>query len=223
MKLIAKLVILMAVAFLVQSPKPAHSSLLSSHDLSGNLVESGDLSDLIPFSNIKVYKRWNEEDISWKAWFRRGSLPVVIFLVTSFCIIFLLFYNNSRLNKIVKKNYQDLWEAEEHYYRLLETVRDAVIIIEQNSKKIVTVNREAEAFTGYKREDLIDMNINSITLSSEEKKISDYLKTIEYEGHVIKSEISVLDNEKRVKQAACKGRLIKGYNKTVILLTLSEI
>jgi PAS domain S-box-containing protein len=178
--------------------------------------------EIIPLSNVKVYKRWNEEDIPWQAWFRKGYLPIVIFLLSSFGIIILLFVNTARLRRVVKRNFQDLWEAEENYYRLLEIVNDAVIILDPTGNRIMSVNRQAEKLTGYQRVDLLDMAISSLILNNEDDIVKELFSIIEEEGFAMNVNLNILNSDKKTIKTTVKGRLIKGYAKTIILLTLLE-
>ncbi len=179
--------------------------------------------DLVPESNIKVYMRWDEEDIPWDAWFKRGYLPVVAFLASSIGIILLLGVDLHRQKKNIKKNSKDIWEAEENYYRLLEIVSDAIIIIDAASGKILSVNQQAEALTGYFRIDLLDMNIFSLLLKSELQKNNELLETIRSETFIRDAQLNLLNRDKQIVKAGVKGRLVRGYSKTIILLTMLEI
>lgn len=195
------------------------ASSLTLDDLTTFSLPSDAISETLPFSNITVYKRWNEDEIPWDVWFRRAYLPILIFVASSFGIIVLFFVNNLRLKKLVKKGFQDVWEAEENYYRLLEVVSDAVIIIDPEDKRIVGANKQAEKLTGYKRLDLLDLNLFSITLSSAEKEINELLREIKLEHYINDAGLDILTQDKKVIKTSFNGRFIKGYSRTIILLS----
>ncbi len=229
-KLAAKIFILAAIFITVVSINDAHCGSFKANNspllsFSGTILDDFALfsNDIIPLSNIKAYKRWNEEDISWKAWFHRGYIPVLAFLLSSLGIIALLTFDVFRLKKMVNKNFQELWEAEENYYRLLEIVNDAVIIIDPKSGKILEVNQSAEVISGYLRVDLLEMSIYSLTLTSDNKANKRLFNNIEEESYIRNVRFDILTKEKRVRNLLLKGRLVKGYNKTIILLALTEI
>ena len=212
---------IVAALFLLICATPVKS--ISFDDVTQSTVfSSNTIDDIVPLSNITVYKRWNEDEIPWDAWLRRGYMLVLIFVTSSFGIVVLLFLNNMRLNKMVKKNFQDLWEAEENYYRLLEIVNDAVIIIDPEGSKIIGANKQAEHLTGYPRLDLLDMDIFSITMASEEKTLRGQLSEIVRETFISNIDHSILTKDKKVINTTLKGRLVKSYNKTIILLAFLE-
>lgn len=178
---------------------------------------------IAPLSNIKAYKRWNEEDISWRIWFRRGYVPVIAFISSAIGIILLLSFDIMRINRIVNKNFKELWEAEENYYRLLEIVSDAVIIMTPDGEKILQVNQKAEELTGHLRADLLQMSFFSLTLRSEDKINRQLLMNIKDEDFIRKAELNILTKDKEIIKSIANGRFVKGYNKTITLLTLSEL
>lgn len=202
------------------STKAAFSSFPDTARVDGVIALFDAARGIIPFSNIKTYKRWNEEDISWAAWFRRGYVPIVALLASSVGIILILVVNSFRLSRLVRKNFKELWEAEENYYRLLEAVDDAVIIINPKDNNILEANHRAETLSGYARVDLLDMNVHSLLLNSEETINNQVLQAIAEEDFIRNANINILTRDKQVIKTRLNGRLIKGYNKTVILLTL---
>ena len=168
LKTAIKLTIAIVIIFSIFGAKIALSHFQGAAQADSGIALFDAARDIIPFSNIKAYKRWNEEDISWGAWFRRGYAPIVALLATSIGIVFILVVNLIRLSRLVRKNFKELWEAEENYYRLLEAVDDAVIIIKPKEGNILEANHRVEALSGYSRFDLLDMNIHSLLLKSEE-------------------------------------------------------
>ena len=222
MRIYKKLIIIVALLFIVFDGKSASCRFLGSDGVSETLGIFDGFNGAIPQANIKVYKRWDEEDISWKTWFIKGYTPVLVFLLSSFGLVILLSINNIRLKRMIKKSYQDSWEAEENYYRLLEIVNDAVLLITHDGTKIFGVNRQLEKLSGYKRLDLLEMTLFSLTLPEDEKKIKDFINNVKEEGTVLTFDMGILDINKNVVKVSAKGRFIKGYTKTVILLALLE-
>ncbi|MFC1856240.1 PAS domain S-box protein [Thermodesulfobacteriota bacterium] len=215
---------LILITFLVLPCTSVSTGHAAFYDVANlNISFSNSINVPTPFSNIKVYKRWDEGDISWVAWFRQGALYVIALLFTLFGVILLLSMFAWRQRRHIKENYQDIWEAEENYYRLLEIVNDAVIVIDPSGDKILSANICAETLTGYARFDLFNMNIFSLAKEGCLEDVSNLLETIRNEDFMVNSNVSIITKDKRELHVAVKGRLIKSYNKTVILLTFSEL
>jgi PAS domain S-box-containing protein len=220
LKTAAKFTIAVIIIFSIFGSKLALSNFPDVAKAGNGIALFDAALDIIPFSNVKAYKRWNEEDISWKAWFRRGYTPIVAFLASAIGIVFILLVNIFRLSRLVRKNFKELWEAEENYYRLLEAVDDAVILMNSKDGHILEANHRAEALSGYSRIDLLDMNIYSLLLKSEEDINNQMFQTIEEEDFIRNANLNIITIGKSVIKTRVNGRLIKGYNKTTILLTL---
>ncbi|GIW73391.1 MAG: hypothetical protein KatS3mg102_2933 [Planctomycetota bacterium] len=64
-----------------------------------------------------------------------------------------------------------LRESEEKFRRLIETASDAIFIVDAESRQIVDVNREAEALTGWTRNELTSLDILDLYHAEEQQQL----------------------------------------------------
>ena len=112
-----------------------------------------------------------------------GSLAIFnsLALLSQGLVFGFLFQYQANLKQDLKKKTKDLKEEKEMFNQILETTVDGFFMLDKQGQFIKT-NQAYQKMTGYKKEKLLSLNINDLSLIETKEETKQHLKKIKHSG-----------------------------------------
>jgi PAS domain S-box-containing protein len=135
---------------------------------------------------MEIYRKWTQI-IPKKKIIDRSVIIKIIYIIIALVLIFAIIY--FILEYKIKKATEELEENREFLKKIFESTQEGIVIVDEN-RKIVDINRQIERIFGFKREEVLNKDLLDFAFSLKDEVI----KNFQIDHQDVKEYVYVLPN-----------------------------